>query len=103
MTQPNSPYIERPDEHAPEADQLYCFIDATRPCKPECVAFLPARPPGPDYEGQAWSACMLLVNAHKLGKHAVALAGQGQDLLKHLRVGKQDAARMNHPPPPKVG
>ena len=103
MTQPNTPFIEKPEEHAPSGNELYCFLDATRPCTSECVSFLPARPEGKDYEGQPWAMCSLLVNAHKLGKHAVAIAIQGADLLKHLKVRRQDEARMNQQPPPKVG
>lgn len=102
MTQPDTPFLEKPEEHAPEEGRLYCFLDSSRPCTSECVAFLPARPEGADYEGQQWTTCMLLVNLHKLGKHHVALASQGQSLLKHLRVKDADARRENQPLPPKV-
>jgi len=98
----NKPFIEKPDEYAPDKDQVFCFLDSSRPCTAECMAFLPARPDGADYEGQTWSACMLLVNVHKMGKHAVAIASQGQNLLKHLKVAQADEKRGPLPPPPVV-
>ncbi len=98
----DKPFIEKPDEHAPDQDQVFCFFDSSRPCSAECMAFLPARPEGPDYEGQTWSACMILVNVHKTGKHAVALAAQGQNLLKHLKVVQADEKRGPLPQPPPV-
>lgn len=97
------PFIEKPDiiekEHG---TGLYCFFDAARPCTSECMAYLVAQPEGRDYEQQQWSRCSVLVNLHKIGKHAVALAGQGEALLKHLRVKRADDARNNQPLPPKV-
>ncbi len=98
----NKPFLERPDETQPEADQAFCFLDASRPCTAECMAFLPARPEGADYEGQTWSACMLLVNLHKMGKHHVALAQQGAAFLKNQKIHLADAQRSNQPLPPKV-
>ena len=98
----DQPFLDKPDEHAPSGDEVFCFLDSGRPCTAECMAFLPARPEGADYEGQTWSACMLLVNAHKMGKHAVALASQGQSLLKHLKVVQADERRGPLPAPPVV-
>jgi len=102
MMESDTPFIEKPDEHMPAGNELFCFLDSSRPCTPECMAFLPARPDGPDYENQQWPACMILVNLHKLGKHHVVLASQGQSLLKHLRVKSADEKRENQPPPPLV-
>ena len=36
-----SPFIERPDEHAPIGDELYCWMpgNADRQCGADCVAF----------------------------------------------------------------
>ena len=83
-----------------DASGLFCFIDSARPCSSECMAYLSARPEGRDYENQQWAKCSLLVSLHKVGKHAVALASQGDALLKHLRVKAVDAARASQPPPP---
>jgi hypothetical protein len=92
---PNVPYIESPEtmEIPEEKSGLLCFINPDRVCDSDCMAFLVACPEGRDYEGQQWSKCMLLVNAHKVGKHAVAIAGQGDGLLKHLRVKRADEIR----------
>jgi hypothetical protein len=97
------PHVEQPDEvDKPEETGRYCFIDASRPCSAECMSFLVARPIGPDYVGEQWAKCSLLVNLHKMGKHAVALATQGDSLLKHLRVKRADEIRDSQPLPPKV-
>lgn len=94
------PFIESPDMmNKPEGTGLYCFMDSARTCDADCMAFLLVSPEGADYEDKQWSRCMLLVNAHKLGKHAVALAGQGDSLVKHLRVRAADAARASQTPP----
>ena len=98
------PYIESPDmvDKPDDATGRYCFINDSRPCSSECMAFMVVPPPGPDYDGEQWAKCSLIVNLHKMGKHAVALAGQGDLLLKHLRVAKADAARGGPPAPPQV-
>lgn len=103
LEDPNVPYQEPPSmRDKPVGSGLYCFLDTSRPCEVECMAYLRNCPEGPDYEGAQWSKCILLVNAHKLGKHAVALAGQGDSLLKHLRIKSADAARSTQPLPPPV-
>jgi hypothetical protein len=92
---PNVPYIEKPDmvDIPEDRSGLFCFIDSARPCEADCMAYLGVRPEGKDYEGQQWAKCLLLVNAHKTGKHAVSLASQADSLLKHLRVKSADARR----------
>lgn len=51
-----------------------CFINNTRVCGPDCMAFLPQAPSGDDYKGEQWAHCHLLVNAHRSGKHLTILA-----------------------------
>lgn len=93
-TDPNVPFIEQPDMmDKPQESGLYCFLDQARPCSGECMSYLSTQPEGADYENQQWAKCMLLVNIHKGGKHLVALAQQGGELLKHLRVARADAKR----------
>lgn len=98
---PNTPYIEQPDvtDLPEERSGLFCFIDSARECGSDCMAYVGVRPEGKDYEGQQWSKCSLLVNLHKVGKHAVALASQGDSLLKHMRVKSADARREGQIPP----
>jgi len=103
LEDPNTPYIETPDiQDKPVGSGLFCFLDSARPCEADCMSFLLVQPEGRDYEGQPWARCTLLVNLHKVGKHAVALAGQGDSLLRHLRVKNADAARSSQPMPPPV-
>lgn len=98
----DQPFIEKPEEYAPQGTELYCFLDSSRPCSAECMAFLPVKPEGPDYDDQQWPACMLLVNLHKLGKHHVAIAQQGAALLKSHRIKTADEQRANQPLPAPV-
>lgn len=103
---PNTPFLESPDIYdAPsgvDASGLFCFINDARPCSSSCMAYLGARPEGADYQGQQWAKCSLLVSLHKVGKHAVALAGQGDALLRHLRIKTADQARSAQTLPPQV-
>ena len=85
-------------------DMLFCFLDKDRPCTPACVAFLTTRPEGNDYKEQGWSACSLLVNAHRGGKHLTVLAQLGADYMKHNRIKSADAVReANNPVAPVRG
>jgi hypothetical protein len=59
-------------------------------------------PEGPDFKDQAWAHCLLLIAAHRSGKHLTVLAAQGSELLKHLKISAADSARKNQPPPPAV-
>lgn len=97
-----TPYIERPEEHAPTGSELFCFLDSSRPCTAECAAYLTVKPEGTDYENQQFSACMVLVSLHKIGKHHVALAQQGASMLKHLHVKTSDERRANQSLPHPV-
>ena len=83
-----------PEQEADDLkERLFCFLDASRPCDSECMAYLTARPEGMDYKGQPWSQCILLVNAHRGGKHLTVLASMGADIMKHLKIKAADATR----------
>lgn len=79
----------------PPANNLACFQDQARICGPDCMAYLNPVPTGDDYVGQQWSRCLLLVNAHRAGKHLVIIAS---DLNKVLRGNNSPRV----PPPPPV-
>lgn len=98
----DTPYIEKPDQYTPQGNEVFCFLDSARPCTAECIAYMPVAPEGTDYENQAFSSCLVLVNLHKAGKHVTALAQQGTSLLKHLKVVQADAKRGGPPSPPPV-
>jgi hypothetical protein len=59
-------------------------------------------PAGPDYVGQQWAHCILLVNTHRVGKHLVILADAVGQQVKKSVTALADAARANQPPPPTV-
>lgn len=72
---------------------LFCFINPSRICGADCMAFQTAPPPGQDYVAQQWAQCSLLVNMHKLGKHSGIIA---TELVKKNR----DSERTAQPPAP---
>lgn len=65
------------------------------------MGYLPQVPDGPDYKApdgypQQWAHCMVLVNAHKLGKHIVHLVAKSDESLK---LAKSLAADQTRCPP----
>lgn len=86
------------DDHTKSG--LMCFLDQTRECGPDCMSFLTDRPEGPDYQGNQWSHCHVLVNMHRGGKHLVVLASIGSEMQKKAKNEQADRARLNQPPPP---
>jgi hypothetical protein len=78
---------------------LICFLNNERECGPDCMAFDYA-PQSEDYKDKQWANCMLLVNAHRGGKHLVMLASIGAELQKKVKTEAADRARTNQPPPP---
>ena len=81
------------------ADGLLCFMNAERPCGPDCMAYEQA-PLQPDYQDKQWANCLLLVNAHRVGKHLVVLASVASDQVRQTKNAAADAQRANQPPPP---
>ena len=80
---------------------LVCFLDKDRPCGADCMAYT-EQPEGQDYQGKQWANCMLLVNAHRGGKHLTILASVGGELVKKAKNEAADRLRTNQPPPPVV-
>jgi hypothetical protein len=78
---------------------LTCFLNMERACGPDCMAF-DAAPEGPDYKDRQWANCMLLVNAHRGGKHLIVLAQVGAEIVRKAKTEAADRARINQPPPP---
>jgi len=83
---------------AEEGSGLYCFLDHARQCTAECMAFI-SPPDGPDYIDQQWARCLLLVNAHRGGKHLVVLASTSAQMLQNAKNEAADRQR-NQPAPP---
>jgi hypothetical protein len=101
VNNPSNPLAEPP--HAPSLKEddpngLICFLNIDRPCEPTCMAWI--RPPaGPDFQDQQFSNCMLLVNAHRAGKHLVVLASNTSALIKKAQDEAADRARTQPAPP----
>lgn len=66
------------------------------------MAFIDA-PEGPDYKNQQWANCLLLVNAHRGGKHLVVLASSAGELLRSAKNEAADRARHQPSPPSPTG
>mgnify|MGYP000870072547 FL=1 len=82
---------------------LQCFIDADRTCGPDCMAYQLQIPEGQDYQGESqWAHCLVLVSAHRVGKHAVILANIADGVAKKWKATSADAARAAQVPPPGV-
>jgi len=86
---PEEPFT--PEDVRLVGSEKFCFIDGSRPCTAECMAFQTPVPDGRDYESQQWAHCMVLTSAHKMAKHLVVLATSKQNATA-------DAARGARPP-----
>jgi hypothetical protein len=93
--------VHHPSLKEPEPGALCCFLDKDRFCGPECMSWQ-RPPPGPDYQDQQWANCLLLVSAHRGGKHLVVLAASASELVKKSKDEAADRARAQQPPPPPV-
>jgi hypothetical protein len=56
-----------------QTEELYCHMDLTRTCGPDCMAYLTHPPVDNDYKGQSWAKCRLLVDSYRVGKHVTLL------------------------------
>ena len=65
-----------------EGTGLFCHRDQSRPCGPECMAYLPQVPEGAMYTGAQWAHCMLLVQSERISRHLVIIA----DIMKQQRA-----------------
>lgn len=87
------PFIEMPETRRVDDTDLFCFSDATRPCNSSCVAYLLVQPEGDDYREQPWAQCLVLVNAHRSGKHLTVLASVAASACKSLHIKIADDTR----------
>jgi hypothetical protein len=82
-----------PDDRYEDGTGLYCFANQNTCCSPTCMAYASCPPDGPDYVGQQWARCLLLLNAHKVSKHVVIIANVLDAASKMLKVVKADMSR----------
>ncbi len=94
---PHHPNIKQKEGHG-----LFCFMDSMRACGPDCMAY--ETPPNHvDFQDKQWAQCLLLVNAHRAGKHLVVLAscvGEVASTNKKV-VADQLRSAQNTPSPPR--
>lgn len=89
----DEPFIEMPETRRVEDTDLFCFSDTTRPCNSSCVAYLLVQPDGDDYREQPWAQCLVLVNAHRSGKHLTVLASVAASACKSMHIKIADDTR----------
>lgn len=93
-----NPFIERPDEHEVQGDELYCWMpgNGERQCGPDCVAF------DPSFEDDGKTTCLVLNIARVAG---VVAQVHGQALRARResdRVEKISQKIGEIPNPPEV-
>lgn len=104
----NNPLADKPAPHHPtlrEEDRkngLYCFLNDKRACGADCMAFI-AAPDGADYRDQQWANCLLLVNAHRGGKHLIVLASAAGQAIQNAKNEAADRVRTQPGPPSPTG
>ncbi len=89
----DEPFLEMPETRRVDDTDLFCYSDATRPCNSSCVAYLLVQPDGDDYKEQPWAQCLVLVNAHRSGKHLTVLASVASSACKSMHIKIADDTR----------
>lgn len=93
------PYIEPPDELDDDAEKngLNCFLNDSRPCGADCMAYTTFPSESPHLNEQQ-KHCMAIVSVERLGRYAGGL-------LSLLRKSEADQKRYSRtsPPDPKGG
>ena len=92
----NEPFLEVPAERKVSDGDLFCYLDASRPCNATCVAYLVVQPSGEDYREQPWAQCIMLVNAHRSGKHLTILASTAVSAAESAHTRAADELRRSH-------
>ena len=82
----------------PSTNGLYCFIDADRPCSPECMAYTSQQSESPTL-GMQQKNCSLIVGVERLGRFAGGIV----QLLKRAQSDAQREAGTKPPPSPMGG
>lgn len=87
----------------PKNQGLGCFLDRSRVCGPDCMAYVPPieKPESVDYIGKEWAKCHLLINVHRTGKHISILTITANELLSKVRSYFADKQRNDQTGPGK--
>ena len=88
-----NPFIERPDEHAIQGDELFCWMPGNqdRQCGPDCVAF-EERSIGPD---ATLEMCKVLNSIR-------AISGSLTAQVRAKKIEQRQAVVRSQPEPPEV-
>ena len=102
-----APFIHPPDElNDDPKNGLYCFMDNTRQCGADCMAYTAYTPEPKTTElGMEGRNCSVLVNIERLGIHSVIGVGVLAKGAKAKKIAEADRARaaQQQPPSPTGG
>ena len=96
-------YIHPPDEMDDDTKKngLYCFLDISRPCGSDCMAYTTHTVQPKNTElGEQGRNCSMLVNIERIGIHSVILASMLARKDKVDKTVAADAARAAQALPP---
>ena len=84
---------EDQQEEDPGKGQLFCFFNETRPCGPDCMAYLTVPPQGKTYLGVQWAQCHILVNVDRAGRHLTVLTQHADTFVRATTGAKAPEVR----------
>ena len=79
-----------------------CFLNQSRICGADCMAYLTNPPDGKAYVGANWAQCHLLVNMDRTGRHLALIHQEINTINTNMKKRQADATRPM-PPSPKGG
>lgn len=96
----NPPFIEHPDEHEEQGDELYCWMpgNSDRECGGGCVAY------DPSFEqDQRRTSCMVLnsIRSAAFALNMLGISAKRQNKTSEMLEKKRQLDELS-PPPPEV-
>jgi hypothetical protein len=91
--------VYAPEMIPEDKDKLYCFIEPTRACGPDCMAFMTYAADMKKTElDDNQRHCTLLVGADRVARHVVVLTSLFASAEQKKRTAAQDAQREANTP-----
>lgn len=95
------PVPEREEEEG-SGNGLYCFMDMSRECGPDCMAYTINSAESPALSAQQKN-CTLLIAAERLGRYIGSAASSLNKMQQRASVDSADRARQPMPIPDPMG
>jgi hypothetical protein len=96
------PFVQRP-ETMDNRNGVLCWLDGSRRCGADCVAFNPEQLDEHGLPGDSPNKCLVLTYMGQQGSAALALIAATSLAAKKSQDAKRHAAGGGMPPPPVVG